>query len=251
MSKYAGANSASQLPSTIVTVLKYGFAVLINSLYTTHCADFTDDEGYTRALYSSTLLCTLHLIILRGQVKAVMIEHRRLHEESAAQAPPHIPLHYNNMTSLQSPPHSQDPQTIPSNPPCSPQSPFFWERLSQSASQASHSQMELPPLETAHSSPYWLMQTEAQSFHSPGFSSPSPSQKGANHQFPQHNTHLHQLTHTPSLLHILHQTLAHEVHKRSRPLRGRQTWRWLVQYTIHYSRWGEASIRMLLSHLNQ
>ena len=92
MSKYAGANSASQLPSTIVTVRKYGFAVLINSLYTTHCADFTDEEGYTRALYSSTLLSTLHLIILRGQVKPVMIEHRRLHEESAAQAPPHIPL---------------------------------------------------------------------------------------------------------------------------------------------------------------
>ena len=66
MSKYAGANSASQLPSTIVTVRKYGFAVLINSLYTTHCADFTDEEGYTRALYSSTLLYTLHLIILRG-----------------------------------------------------------------------------------------------------------------------------------------------------------------------------------------
>ena len=38
----------------------------------------------------------------------------------------------------------------------------------------------------------------------------------------QHNTHFHQLIHTPSLLHILHQALVHKVHKLSGPLGGGQ-----------------------------
>ena len=50
------------------------------------------------------------------------------------------------------------------------------------------------------------------------------------------STHIHQLTHRASIRGILHQTLAHKVHKLCRPLRGGQSGRLFVHHSVHHHR---------------
>ena len=76
--------------------------------------------------------------------------------------------------------------------------------------------------------------------------------KGCYSLFSQHSTHIHQLTHTPSFIHILYQTLAHKVHKHSRPLPSRKGRRILRKQLHHHMHSIAATVRIpSLRHLNQ
>ena len=84
------------------------------------------------------------------------------------------------------------------------------------------------------------------------FSPPNPSQRGAIHHSPHYKLTSINSLHTPSLLHILHQTLVHKVHKRSGPLRGRQSRRLSIAHESHHLQSSTTSIRILsLRQLDQ